>query len=251
MQVAINGLLTHYEVLGTGKVVLMLHGWGDRLETFNNIINEDLRKYKIIRLDLPGFGNTQTPNEDFDLEKYADFVSDFLEKIGLDDIYAVIGHSNGGAIAIKAISTGKIIPKKLVLLASSGIRSEVNSRKKIYRLMAKTLKIPTKILPKKSQDKIKRLAYKKIGSELFVAENMQGTFKKIVSEDLQELSRKINITTLLIYGDCDEMTPLRYGQLFNETIPKSRIVVINDSRHMLHITHAKDVLNEIIGFLNE
>ena len=251
MQVLIDNLITNYQITGNGRHILFLHGWADTLKTFDELTSQGFENYRVIRLDLPGFGGTDTPNVDYDLDKYASFVEEFLKKINLQNIYCVIGHSNGGAIAVKSLATNRIKSEKLVLLASSGVRSGYNGKSKSYRLSVKGVKQLTKILPKKQQDKLKKKAYKTIGSEMFVAENMQGTFKNIVSEDIVELSKDINQETLLIYGSEDELTPLEYGNKFNGSIEDSSIVTIEGARHMIQHTDTEQVRSEILGFIND
>src|SRR5688572_7545347 len=103
MQVIIDTLLTNYESTGTGKVVLLLHGWGDSHETFARLASALAENYQVVRLDLPGFGKTEPPKEPWNLNNYARFLKEFLKKLNLVP-YAVIGHSNGGALAIHAIA---------------------------------------------------------------------------------------------------------------------------------------------------
>jgi pimeloyl-ACP methyl ester carboxylesterase len=250
MNVLIDGLIINYKIEGRGRAVLCLHGWGDNLDTFTKSTQSGFEDYRLISVDLPGFGKTDTPEKDYNLLLYAEFVNKFLKKVNEEKIYAVIGHSNGGAISIKAVANNLLNPKKMVLLASSGIRSESRSRNKFLRIIAKIAKLFTKLLPKKIREKIRRKVYKKIGSDLFVAEKMQGTFKNIVSEDLLEESRKINIPTLLVYGSEDGMTPLKYGEKYNESIRNSKLEVIVGARHMLHHTHEKETRDIILEFLN-
>ena len=250
MNVLIDGLIINYRSIGKGKTILLLHGWGDNLDTFAKLTHSGFKDYKLISVDLPGFGASDTPKGDYNLELYADFISKFLKKINEENIYAVIGHSNGGAISIKAVANKLLNPKKMVLLASSGIRSESRSRNKFLRIIAKIAKLFTKLLPKKIREKIRRKVYKKIGSDLFVAEKMQGTFKNIVSEDLLEESRKISVPTLLVYGSEDEMTPLKYGEKYNESIRNSKLEVIVGARHMLHHAYYKETRDIILEFLN-
>lgn len=249
--VVVQSLITGYTVVepSDDKLVLLLHGWGDSGSTFDKIINGLPKMYGFVCLDLPGFGRTESPKETFTLERYAQFIRDFLEKIGADDLYAIIGHSNGGAIAIRGVADGLLKPKKLILLASSGVRSTYNGRKKILRLTAKAAKIPIKVLPLLVQQKLKKKAYQTIGSDLFVAEDLQETFKQIVSEDLVERAARVKVPTLLVYGTEDMATPLSYGELFHSRILHSQLQVVTGAGHFLHHTHSDDVVEKINHFL--
>jgi len=181
MNIIVNGLSVSYTKEGRGPAVLFVHGWGDTKETFNTLIKKFAERHTIIALDLPGFGASEPPDSAWSLENYAVFLLDFLKKIGKTEIYAAVGHSNGGAIALKALSMNILSTDRLVLLASSGVRSSGGVRKKILNISAKIAKIPLFALPNSSRQKIKKNAYKMIGSDLLVVEHMQETFKLVVT----------------------------------------------------------------------
>src|ERR1700761_1960117 len=103
MQVVVDSLLTQYVRTGKGKVVLLLHGWGDSAAGLRDLQAVLGKRYDVIALNLPGFGGTGNPPVAWGLTDYAQFVAHFLHKIGVSDVYAVLGHSNGGAIAIRGL----------------------------------------------------------------------------------------------------------------------------------------------------
>jgi pimeloyl-ACP methyl ester carboxylesterase len=249
MKVLVDGLMTTYQRVGSGPTILLLHGWGDSMDTYSALVRDFQESYTLLAVDLPGFGGTETPKVTFNLELYAKFVASFLLKIGDPELFAVIGHSNGGAIAIKALSSKILKSKKLVLLASSGVRNSYSPSNKLKRMIFKLLKIPAMLLPSSMQKKIKKKVYEKIGSDLFVAEQLQDTFKQIITEDVTDDATKISQQTLLLYGTNDKATPVSYGRLFNEKISGSELVVIQGAEHFLHHTNSKEVLVLIRSFL--
>ena len=254
MQVVVNGGIIVYETHGDKKkhVALLLHGWGDSKDTFSSLQKTLESSYYVISLDLPGFGGSAKPKDTYDLQKYADTVAAFLNKIDVDPqkIDLLLGHSNGGAIAIKSLSSGALKADKLVLLASSGVRATYKARKKALRLLAKAAKIPTSLLPESAQKRIKRRVYSAIGSELFVAEDLQDTFKNVVSEDLVDESARIKAKTLLIYGEYDTATPPSYGRRFASHIGGSKLIIVPGAKHFVHHTHASQVQKEIVEFIS-
>lgn len=246
-QVVVDGLMTHYRKFTRASelTAVILHGWGDNSVGFENFQKE--LSFSSIALDLPGFGVSDAPNRTWGLDDYAGFVQHFLQKTSINpDI--IIGHSNGGAIALRGIAQDKLAPEKLVLLASAGIRDQYNGRKKVLRMVAKGTKVITKPLPSKLQDKLKRRAYATIGSDLFVAEHLQDTFKKVVSDDVQADAVLIRIPTLLIYGLNDTATPVQYGEVFQKCIATSRLELVPDAGHFVHLDQQKHVLRLIKEF---
>ncbi len=231
-------------------MVLLLHGWGDRLESFNALLPELSKRYELIALDLPGFGQTQAPKQPWNLDDYAEFLEAFLAKLELNSVYGIIAHSNGGALAIRALSLNKISSNKLVLLASSGVRDTHKIRKAGLKVVAKTGKIATFWLPKSSKQKLQKKLYGTVGSEMLDNPPLQETFKLTVKQDIQRDATKVTIPTLLIYGDQDKATPLEaVGKQLNMRIINSHLKVIPGADHFVHQAASQEVSRDILEFL--
>ncbi len=84
----------HYQVLGEGTPVVLLHGFCEDLTIWDNFIPPLIAQYKIITIDLPGFGQSATiPNAT--IEDFADAVATVLQALNIEKAI-VIGHSMGG-----------------------------------------------------------------------------------------------------------------------------------------------------------
>ena len=248
MQVVVQSLLTNYIRQGTGSTILLLHGWGDNIAGLKLLTSSLSKSHEVIAVDLPGFGGTQAPDDVWGLDEYAAFVQTFLEKIGTQP-KSVIGHSNGGAIAIRAISKG-LETDKLVLIASSGIRGEYKGRVKILRLVTKFGKFVTSPLPRKVKNKLRSKVYSSVGSDMLVAEHLQETFKRVVTDDVRDDAAKITLPTLLIYGDQDTSTPVRIGQLLSAQIHGSQLDIIPGAGHMLPTEATETIATKIKEFIS-
>src|SRR5690606_38998725 len=121
--------------------------------------------------------------------------------------------SNGGAIAIRGMARGWLSADNLVLLASAGIRGEYKGRVKALRLITKAGKALTTPLPKSVKQRLRKKVYATVGSDMLVAEHLQETFKKVVTDDVREDAARLALPTLLIYGDQDDATPVRYAEM--------------------------------------
>lgn len=249
MQIIVNDLVVAYEKSGQGPVVVLLHGWADTLHSFDTLTSELETHYTVVRLDLAGFGGSQPPRRSWELLDYANYVRDALQKIAImpNDITILIGHSNGGAIAIKAVGRQILKPQKLVLIASAGIRQD-SLKKTVIKLAAKTGKVVTIVLPKKHRQNLRNKFYSKIGSDFLYAEHMQGTFKKIVAEDIRHDAEKVSVPTCLIYGELDTATPPMYGQTLQQIIPSSILHVVQGADHFVHQTEPNIVYERIRDF---
>lgn len=250
-QVIVNKQLVSYNRAGSGKPVLLLHGWGDSAAGLQNVIDNLAKKYDVIALDLPGFGASEDPkNQPWGVDTYAKFVGSFLDKLNITNLYAIIGHSNGGSIAIWGIANSAFNANKLVLLAAAGIRNQ--SKKPLHKKLAfNTAKTISKLLPTQLQSNIRKNVYQKSGSDIFVAPHLEPSFRLLVSQDMREFSKLINIPTLLIYGQNDTATPVAYGEIYNKNITNSRLVVVENAGHFVHIDAEHTTLKAINNFLGD
>ena len=121
MYTSVNDQSIYYQKLGSGKDLIMLHGWKQDVSTFHNIAEELKKHFTLWLIDLPGFGRSENPKTEFTVSDYADIVAGFIKQNKLAKPH-LLGHSVGGNIAIKFASGNGGLIDKLVLESSSGIR---------------------------------------------------------------------------------------------------------------------------------
>ena len=249
MQVVVDTLLTTYTRSGTGKTVLLLHGWGDDSRTFALLGGYLSESYEVIALDLPGFGRSAAFDRPWTLDDYAAFTAAFLKKIGVENLHALVGHSNGGAIAIRGCALGYFAPRKLVLLSSAGIRTMQRGRKLALKFLSKTGKAVTLVLPETWRQRLRSKWYAAIGSDMLAVPHLRETFKNVVTQDIQADVQEITIPTLLIYGEQDTATPPQFGELFHELLPESTLVLMPGAGHFVHLDRPREVESAVEHFL--
>ena len=248
MQVIVDNLAVNYELTGSGKTIVLLHGWGDNHATFNRLIERLQARFRLLSLDLPGFGGSQPPLEPWNLDNYAHFVASLLKKLNITP-YAFIGHSNGGALAIRGLSQGVLDADKLVLLASAGVRNSQPLKRLTTKTVAKAGKATTFWLPRDTRQALRRKLYGTIGSDLLVAPMLEQTFKLTVRQDVQADAEKLTLPTLIINADHDPAIPLSDGKRFHELIPGSKLEVLSSTTHFIHQEETPKVATLILGFL--
>ncbi len=249
MQVIVDKLLINYQRKGKGKKIILIHGWAVNLSNLDVLYKNLSKDFDVISLDLPGFGASQTPAGVWGLEEFSSFLAKFVKKLEIKDIYAVIGHSNGGAMAIKAVASGSLPVDRLVVLSSAGIRGEEKAKQVAIKLMTKAGKVISAPLPASTKNKLKHKLYTAIKSDYLVASNMKESFKKIVNQDLRLDASKIKIPTLLIYGAEDDQTPVLYGRLYHELISDSTLEIIGTAGHFVQQDKPDIVVKLIKDFL--
>ena len=130
MYKTVNGIRINYEEKGEGELIVLLHGWGSNIRLFANLIALLSRKYKVVAMDMPGFGESQEPPAAWDVSDYVQFVVDFLSDYS-DKKIMFLGHSFGGRVIIKLNSRGDLPfeVSKVILVDSAGILPPKTNRK--------------------------------------------------------------------------------------------------------------------------
>ena len=251
MQVIVDNLLTNYSLTGKGKVVVLLHGWGTSAASFSQLSEALQEKYTVLGVDLPGFGETQTPDRAWDLRDYALFIKSWLNKIGCQEVFAFVGHSFGGSVAVLGVGEAILKPQRLIIIASAGVRRKKTLRKGILWLVAKLVKPLLYLLPQGRRQNVRQRFYKAVGSDAVLLPHMELTFKKVVGQDVQDAARKIKQPTLLIYGSEDKETPVSHGRLLSKAISGSRLEVLPGAGHLIHQEQPAAVDQLIEDFLKD
>ncbi len=232
--VDINGIRARWRRLGTGPPVLVLHGWGARIEAVDPIVRALAPQLTVDAVDLPGFGETGLPPEPWGVAEYAEWTRALMDELGLERP-SVVGHSNGGRIAIHLASHHPERVDKLILVDSAGIRPKRGFR--YYRRvgMAKTAKHAARFLGPPGRALHRRVFARAASSDYANAGPLRPTFVKLVNEDLTPLLSRIQASTLLIWGDQDDSTPLSDAQTMERLIPDAGLVVLKGAGHFSYL----------------
>lgn len=251
MKIVVDGQLIEYTSEGKGKVVVLLHGWGVDSTSFGGITRYLAEKFQVVRLDFPGFGGSPKPSSAWYVSNYASLVAGFIAKLNLD-VYAFIGHSFGGRVIIKGISTKKFSAHKLVLIDTAGVKPAKSLKKHMYKLLAKTGKAATS-LPglRKLRPALREKLYGAAGSTDYLhANEMQQIFLNTINEDLLPLVRDIQLPTLLLWGENDKDTPVSDAFTLASHLADSHVVVVPNAGHFVFNDDPKAVQKELESFLS-
>lgn len=242
-----NLLLRYYffSPKGAKKTLLFLHGWGVDSGSWMKLVDRLLaKKYAVYLLDLPGFGQSQVPPKNFNLDDYARIVTGFVEKIGLEKV-SLIGHSFGGRITIKLASKNSGFIDKIVLVDAAGINNP-SPMKRMALVLAKLIK---PLFAPDFMQPLRKWFYVLIGSEYLDNLDLSKVFSKVVSENLTPLLPKIKNETLIVWGGRDKTTPLYYARLMKKLISKSRLIIFEDAGHFSFIDEPTKFIEVLTEFL--
>jgi len=248
-EIIVNDLLTHYLEGGSliaKTTILFLHGWRSSSEVWMDILPHFENKYRVIALDLPGFGKTQTPLETFNTDKYADFVISFIKKFRLEDVIA-IGHSYGGRVLLNSAINNRFPFAKIFLVNSSGIKLNTNSTS-MLKTIAKLLKPLFKF---KVLKKVREKIYTMLGAEDYLHAQTSDFFKKTYANIITDIYNtkldRVRLETVVISSDKDNSTPLDTAKFLAAKIKGAKLEVIGGAGHFSFL----DKRNEFIKVLEE
>lgn len=237
MEISINNKLLNYVDEGIGNdTVILLHGWGANIATMLPISNLIKDRYRVVLLDLPGFGDSEKPDTVYNSFDYANIVIKFMDKLEIKKA-TFIGHSFGGKISSIIASKHPELVDKMVLIDSAGLipKRSLDYYIEVYRYKIGKW-IYTNINFKNKEEKLEEFR-SKYGSDDY--KETTGIMRKIlvtvVNENIQPLLKDIKAETLLIWGENDDATPLYMGKIFEKEIPGSGLVVLKNSGHFSYI----------------
>ncbi len=240
MEIFIDELKINYVEKGEGDPVLMLHGWGSSTVPFNNIINLLSAKYRVVAVDFPGCGQSDTMKNPWTVDDYCDFVMKFCEKLGLDNPI-LMGHSHGGRVIMKLVGEKMLDPKKVVFFDCAGLIPKKSFKKKMriatFKFIKRVLTLP---VIKKFSGKALEKARNHFGSSDYKSapEVLRKTMVNVVNTDLRHLLPEFNCPTLLIWGENDTDTPLRDAKIIESLIKDSGLCVIKGAGHFSFLDNA-------------
>lgn len=225
-----------YSRYGSGeRLLLILHGWGCNKEMFAPYAEHLAKSYTVVVPDLSGFGESPEPKAAMTVGDYTDLIIAFITHLGFKKV-SLMGHSYGGRIIIKMFS---MLPlpfeiERIMLVGSAGIKPKKSIAQKaslaFYKCGRRVLSLPPlkRLFPNAIDSWRKRRGSADYNS---ASEIMRKTLVLSVNEDLTNILAKINVPTLLFWGEKDDATPLSDAKLMEKKIPDAGLVVLKGGTH--------------------
>ena len=254
-----DGLKIAYDITGLQEadapVAVILQGWGTSYRLYDSVAGLIGDRFKVIRFDLPGFGDSEEPSESWDVSAYTDFTVRFLKELGVTEAM-FIGHSYGGRIIIRLASSDDlpIGITRIILIDSAGVlpvRTPAQLRRqKRYKLLKRLF--DNKLIYFLFDEIIDDWKNRQ-GSEDYrrATPVMRGALVKAVNEDLTPLLAKIKQDTLLVWGENDTATPIRDAHIMEENIPDSGLAVIPGTGHFSYAENPSLFAQIINAYLDD
>jgi len=258
----------HYTESGSGFPILMIHGFGGSNYDFKELDALLNDQYRVIRVDMPGFGLSGFPESSYDDDDFSKVYNEYfaflLDALQLDAMY-VFGNSLGGLMSWNLTVKYPEKVKKLVLFNSAGYEMKQVLKSANVGILAHPI---VKLLLKRGLPRfmsargISRVFYdqsiltpEKITrvNELW---NRNGNLKHIMtmtaSDKYLDTSVITGITcpTLIIWGKYDKIVPVKYAHYFHRDIKNSKLIIY-DCGHVPMMEKPLDVQRDVLQFLHE
>jgi pimeloyl-ACP methyl ester carboxylesterase len=224
------------------KKIFIIHGWTYTTEKWNSVVGQlKSAGFEPVLLHVPGL--TEVTDKAWTLDNYVEWLK---EELKAENQPIVIGHSNGGRIALAFAAKYPEKLRQLILVDSAGIyHNELPIRLKrlVFGTMANIGKKFT------SSPTIRKLLYKLAGENDYknATPQMRQTMANLISMDLTNQLEKITTPTLIIWGVQDKATPLSDGKLIHQLIKKSDLYIIEGAGHSPHFSHSELVSKKILS----
>ena len=210
--------------------LLFVHGWGADKDNLRAVYQPLSDKYRIISIDLPGFGESSVPTNIITSPDYMEIVHKFILSLGIDKL-TYVGHSFGGKVGILLASHYPNLIQNLILIDAAGLRAKhglkwhckVTSYKIAKFFILHILHNPAMLERMRA----------KSGSDDYKATVgiMRQILVCVVNEDFSSELPKIKCPTFLYWGDCDEATPIWMAHKMHRLIPDSGLYIVPGGGH--------------------
>ena len=260
------GINIHYSDEGSGDVILLLHGVFSSLHTFNKWSEHLCKSYRVIRIDLPGFGLTgPSIDNEYGMDLYIGYIRKFMDNLGIDKFH-IGGNSLGGWIAWEFAVAHEERINKMVLVNAAGYVSGGN-----YPLPFVIAQTPVlrqvfnyEIVPKVV---VRRFLRQVIKDQYVVTDHLVDRYYDIIHREgnLEAFSRianskfiqnthalrNIETPTLVLWGDEDAWISYHDAEKFKNDLKNVTVKIYKGVGHIPMEEIPELTANDVLNFLKK
>ncbi len=243
---SLDGMEVHYRDEGEGPALVLLHGTGASLHTWDGWVEALADSFRVVRLDLPGFGLTgPNPAHDYRIATYVDFLEHFVGRLGLER-FSLAGNSLGGHIAWRYALAHPQRVEKLILIDPAGAPDDAPDPF-VFKLARTPVanRLLTVVTPRSLMEKSLREVYADDAKvtpalvdryyELSLREGNRAAFvarARTVEPNRFDQIAYVRAPTLILWGKQDVWIPVATARRFTERLPHAVLVTYPDAGHV-------------------
>jgi pimeloyl-ACP methyl ester carboxylesterase len=231
-------------ILEGKETILFIHGAGGGQYTWSYQKGFFEKEFNPIVIELPGHGESGEEGEE-EIVTYAEQVYTFLQAVGFRKIF-LVGHSMGGAIVQTLALTHPEVIKGIILVGTGaklkvlpmildGVKADFEETVRKITQFSHSRKTPLVFIERGIADMLQSRP-----------EVLYGDFAACDRFDVMREVEKIDLPTLILCGEDDELTPVKYSQFLHSRIKGSKLEVLPNAGHMV-MMEAPQAFNEKIA----
>lgn len=264
--IAVDGMRVHYRVEGEGPTLLLLHGTNASLHTWEGWVERLRSDYRVVTLDLPGYGLTgPDPEERYSPPEVARFVRHFADLLGLEE-FAIGGNSRGGAVAWNYACFYPEKVSALLLIDSAGLpRDEPLPFIMRMQGLPGIRVLASRLTPRVLVERATREGYgdpSRVSDaivdryfDLLLREGNRGAVATMMEEghDWGDPSclPELDVPTLVQWGELDPWILPGHGRQFEDRIDGARLKIYPGLGHMPMEEAPEPTAADVRSFLDE
>jgi pimeloyl-ACP methyl ester carboxylesterase len=255
--ITVFGEAIHYFDMGSGPVVVLLHGLGSRKEDWLPVLEPMAQKFRLLVPDQIGFGRSDKPLLDYSIQTYVDFLNEFLRQLKVEKA-SLVGESLGGWIAglyVAEIGGGAhLIPvERLVLVDAAGLKQDkpipdLNpSSLAAMRGLMEAVFYDTSWL---NEDALRKIFTDKLAAhDGYTVRSLLGN-PALGTERLDDRLASIKVPTLVAWGKQDKLLPIGAGERYAAGIAGAKLVSFEKCGHVPPIEKTEEFVTAVAAFLS-
>ena len=256
--VGVDGLTIAYRRAGHGETLVLLHGYVGDSRTWTYQIDDLCEEFAVVAWDAPGFGESSAAPDSFTLADYADCLAKFIAALDIRRP-TVCGLSFGGGLALELYRRHRGVPAALVLVSAYAGWAGSLPPEVVEQRLAQALKLaalgPDRLVAELMPTMFTDATRPEVADHF--ADAMRGTHpsglrataRAFAEADVRDVLARIDVPTLLVYGDRDVRAPLDIAEALHGAIRGSKLVVLADAGHILNVEAADRFNAEVRAFL--
>lgn len=232
----IGSIALAYAEHGAGDPVLLLHGQGGRGDAWALQVPALAATYRVLTPDLRGHGGSTVTPRPYTMPRLADDIAGLIRSLDLPPCH-IVGHSLGGMVALQLALDAPGLVRSLAIVNSTAFGDGSKLRSLAVRTFIRLRGMPafaranTRLhLPDPDQEPLRKRLVDLMGDT--PAAGYIAAQDAVDAFDVRPRLAQIAAPTLVVHSDHD-LIPLADKQLLANTIPRARLAIVEQSRHLV------------------